>query len=372
MSSSYKSLILSKKEDVIESVKRELLESGVDVVTQEEWKPSFSETFQFYFVDSDELEALQAITVPTSSFVIGITEDRSFDEGRRWVKAGAYDVMVFPDEIDRLSQLIVDIQQSLELTEQSFNRDSGNGIVHAFYSAKGGSGTTLLSILTAQSLRIHHDKRVILIDLNAQFGGVEPALGLEFSRSYYDLQPVLQELSLHHIENVSIRDERTGIDVLTGPANPAKAEEINEELITKVIRTCRAHYDHVILDVPSAISTISFTGLSESTAIHYILTPDSLGLRAFKNAMDLFERFQLSGRNHPVSLLLNRTHPKGELAEKDIARLLSKEVTASVRSDYFGLQPVLNMGEPFYKKKNDRGQSKATKDMKLFVDKVLM
>ncbi len=372
MNSSYKALILSKKPDLIESIKKKLSEEEIQIVTQEEWTRSFSESFHFYFVESSELESMEGISISSSSFVIGITENRSFEEGRRWVKANAYDVLLYPEEINRLDPIMIDLQNRLEQSQQSFGDDTGNGFVHAFYSAKGGSGTTLLSILTAQSLRVHHDQRVIVIDLNAQFGGVETALGLEFSRSYYDLQPVLQELSLHHIENIAIRDERTGVHVLPGPANPAKAEELSEELISKIIRTCRAHFDHVVLDLPSAINTISFTGLTEATVIHYILTPDSLGLRSYKHAMELFESFQLGVRDNRLSLILNRTHPKGELTEKDLNKLLSKEITASIRSDYFALQPLLNMGEPFYKKKNDRGQSKATKDMKLFVDKVLM
>ena len=59
--------------------------------------------------------------------------------------------------------------------------DAG-GKVRAFYSVKGGSGKTVISAMVAQSLQLQFGKRVMLIDFNAQFGGLEVILGLESPR----------------------------------------------------------------------------------------------------------------------------------------------------------------------------------------------
>ncbi|MGM7703775.1 AAA family ATPase [Pseudalkalibacillus sp. Hm43] len=372
--SQMKALIITKNEALQQSLSDILEAHGIDAAVNEEWKRSFStqSNHTFYFIDYESLNEAENFTAPGSSFLIGITSNRSFDEGRAWMKAGAYDVVVYPEEQSRLNEIVVSAKEKVRKQQESFGEASlGGGKVEAFYSAKGGSGKTLMAAMIAQSLQIHHNKRVILIDLSAQFGGLETIYGIQQNRSYVDLQPVMQELSLNHIENVATRDEATGNYILLGPSNPAKAEAISEELITKVIRTCRAHFDHVILDLPTSINTISFTGLNEATHIHYILNPDSLSLRSFKHASELFQRFQLGNRGN-LSILLNRAHPKSELGPKDISKLIGKEVDASVRSDYFALQPYLNMGESFYKKEKDRGQFKPAKDVRSYVEKVLL
>lgn len=367
-------LIITKNESLKQSLNDILVAHGIEANANDEWKRSFANqsNHAFYFIDREALGQAEGFRAPSSSFLIGITTERSFDEGREWMKAGASDVIVYPEEQGRMNEIIVEAAKKVKQTQESFGESSlGGGRVDAFYSAKGGSGKTLIAAMTAQSLQMHFGKRVILIDLSAQFGGVETIYGMQAKRSYADLQPVLQELSLNHIENVATKDPRTGNYILSGPSNPAKSEELSEELIIKVIRTCRAHFDHVILDLPTTINTVSFTGLNEATHIHYVLNPDSLSLRNYKHAMELFNRFQLGNRDN-LSIILNRVHPKSELGEKDVAKLIGKDISASVRSDYFALQPYLNLGESFYKKEKDKGQFKAAKDVRLLVDKVLL
>ena len=153
----------------------------------------------------------------------------------------------------------------------------GQGQVHAFYSAKGGSGKTLLAALTSQSLSIHHDAKVLLVDLNAQFGNMEVLFALKPFRSYFDLIPVMEEMDIRHLQNIAHYHAETNVTIITGPADPAKAESIPDELITRLIKVARSQYDHIILDLPTNINNLTFTGLNEATHIHYILTPDSLG-----------------------------------------------------------------------------------------------
>ncbi|MCF6139553.1 AAA family ATPase [Pseudalkalibacillus berkeleyi] len=371
--SQMKAIIITENETIQHSLIEILEAHEIEAEVNIEWKRSFAQAnYTFYFIDYKSLKMIEEFTAPASSFIIGMSSERSFDEGRAWMRAGAYDVVVYPDEQSRLNDIISSVKGKVEKQKESFGDTTfGGGQVNAFYSAKGGSGKTLMASMIAQSLQIHHDKRVILIDLSAQFGGLETVYGVKDSRSYLDLQPVMQELSLNHIENVATKDEETGNYILLGPANPAKAEETSEELITKIIRTCRAHFDHVILDLPTAINTISFAGLNEATKIHYILNPDSLSLRSYKHANALFERFQLGNRGS-LSILLNRVHPKSELGQKDVSKLIGKEIDASIRSDYFALQPYLNLGDSFYKKEKDKGQFKPAKDVRSYVEKVLL
>ncbi|MDM5318222.1 AAA family ATPase [Fictibacillus sp. b24] len=366
-----KALIISTNENLITHLKGLCEKHSIDVESISEWKKSFSDTstYSYYFIDEETVTDDQNISVHSLSYLIGIVQNPSFEMVRSWMNKGANDVVVLPEDRNRLDEFIQNTKETAQARETNYtNAGKIGGKVSAFYSAKGGSGKTFLAAAIAQALQVRHDQKVIVIDLNAQFGGLESMLGLEVSRSYADLQPVVKELGIHHIENVAFKDERTGNLVMLSPANPAKAEDITEELISKLIRICRQSFDHIILDLPSSINTVSFTGLNEAAHIYYVLTPDSPGLKAYKTAEDVFQRFQL-GNKENLSVIINRAHAKNELTEKDLAEVVPRPIIGKVRADFFNIQPNINMGTPFYLKKKEKPGSKALKDIVQLVEK---
>lgn len=348
-----------------------LSEENIDITPVSEWKRSFQEQqhYHYYFVDLDAGLEPQKLQVGSTSVLIGLTNQQDFEQSRRWLVSGAKDIIIFPEEKHRLTDLIKVTKQQLTFQKET-ETGYGTGQVHAFYSAKGGSGKTLLASMAAQSLSVHYEQKVAIIDLNAQFGNIEVIFGGKPFRSYFDLIPVMDEIDIRHLQNIAQYHEDTKVTIITGPADPAKAESIPDELITRLIRVARNHYDHVILDLPSNINNLTFTGLNEATNIHYILTPDSLGMRAYKYADDLFERFQI-GRGNELSILINRDHQKSELTKKDIEKIIDCEARGSIRSDFFSVQPSINMGAAFYKKKKDKGSNKVSADMKKYVDELM-
>src|SRR5690606_41810306 len=100
------------------------------------------------------------------------------------------------------------------------------------------------------NLQIQYDQRVILIDFNVQFGGVEVLFGLDPERSYLDLLPVINELSINHIQNVTVKEENTGIHVLLSPANPEQIELISEELVPRIFGTLLIHLIKALFNFP--------------------------------------------------------------------------------------------------------------------------
>lgn len=369
--SKFNAILITKDQEWSERFKDLEGKHQLDLTVTPEWKKTIGNQhhYHYYFVDVDSVEYPNQLQFTSSSYIIGLSRTADFDQTREWLTAGAKDLVVFPKEQNRLEDLIRESKQQIQ-----FHRETeigyGSGEVHAFYSAKGGSGKTLLAAMMGQSLSVHHGQKVLIVDLNAQFGAIDSLFGLQPPRSYYDLIPVMDEMEMRHLQNIAIDDEENGVTIITGPSNPARAEEVSDELISKLIRVARSHYDYIILDLPSTINSITFTGLSEATRIHYVLTPDSLGMRCFKYANELFERFQL-GVNGTLSIVLNRTHPKSELHKKDIEKIIAKNIDGTISSDFLGIQPYMNMGVSFFKKKKDKGSSKTSKDMKKYVEETI-
>ncbi|RZT13014.1 MULTISPECIES: AAA family ATPase [Fictibacillus] len=363
----YKVLIVTKNESYISTLKPIIEENNLQVDVIEEWSGTNLEINQYsiLFIDHQSFKSFEVFKNQNKLIVIGLLNEKSFELGRQWMLADASDVIILPEEEHRVQKVLDTAKEKISLL-QSLDKKESTGKAYAFYSSKGGSGKTLLSAAVGQGLQIFEDSKVAIIDLNAQFGGLDTILGIDHKRSYYDLQPVIKEMNIRHIENIAYKDERTGNVIVLGPQDLAKAEEVTTELIIKLIRICKEHYDYVLLDIPSYFNHITYTALGEADHIYYILTPDSMGLRGYKNTEDSFARFQLGLRNN-VSILLNRVHTKNELSKKDIDEMISRPIVSEIRADFFNLQPHVNIGKPFFTSKKEKYSSKALKDIKKFV-----
>ncbi|SDH74690.1 pilus assembly protein CpaE [Alteribacillus persepolensis] len=368
--STYRAAIITNNDQIKQPLKEQLENKGMDV---DAGGTAIDESsfYHFLFVGEDVFDRQSPNMFQRASVCIGLLQERSFENVRNWMKQGAEDVVLIPDEWDRLDELI---EYGLEKIERATTISSGSSIggeVLAFYSAKGGSGKTLLAAMLSQCLKTQYDKKVLFLDLNAQFGGAEGLMALEPVRNYSDLLPVLNELSIHHVHNVTTEQEQTELEVLSGPSHPEKAEEVTEELVQKLIRLCKEHYDYVIVDVPSFFQTITYTALTEATKIYYPLTPDTMAIRTFKQTKALLDRLQLTSKDK-FQLIINKTETKNEITEKDIKNIVGIEAVGKVRADFYGIQPFINMGLPFYTKKGKVNQTKPTADINRFVQKNLV
>lgn len=365
-----KALLITENQEYIAAIKHILEEHKITVHLQKEWQSAVStlEPYGYCFIDSARLEALDLQQFSYVRYLIVMTSEATVDQVRTWMIKGARDVIVLPEESHRVYQLLRDTARPTTQDELAHSPFAQHRKVLSFFSSKGGSGTSIISALFAQTLQTVMNKRVILIDLNVQFGGQEVLFGVEPTRSYFNLEPVIKELSINHIQNVVHKDEVTGIDILLGPAQADMLERVSQELIINVLRVCKSHYDYVIVDLPSSFNKVSYTGLIEADEIYYLLTPDSLSVRHFKHAMKLFEQYQLLNRGQ-LRLLMNRKDKKSELTEKDLQKLIHQKILGTIRSDYYGLQPYLNMGKIMFEKKKPKNA--VAGDVKALVERLL-
>lgn len=120
--------------------------------------------------------------------------------------------------------------------------------VLAFFGGKGGTGKSTLSVNIA-ALLAKMEKRVILIDLDLQFGDVALAMDLDPKDSIVEL---IQDRAGITIENINAFTvlHSSGVSVLSAPASPEYAEYVKSEHVEKVIDVLRPYYEYIVLDLP--------------------------------------------------------------------------------------------------------------------------
>lgn len=310
--------------------------------------------------------------------VIFISQIQDFGLLRNVSRAGATDFYVFPDEVALLTGRIPTIlnmtkerkrqEQETAATSNTFKR--GRGQIYTFYSAKGGSGKTLLSSSFAQTLKFESTARVLLLDLNLQYGGAESILSIESNRSLVDLMPVMDELNENHLTNVAETEPFSKLDVLLSPVDAEVAESVVDEFIQKLLRTCRRSYDFVIVDLPTYMNSHTYIALEEADKIYYILNLDTPSIKSLKKFEELAFRLGISLDNQ-LEIICNQVGRDNEINSKDISKLVHQPIAAEIRRDFKGVQASINKGEPLRKEASHKKLIPFSKDVRKWVLSIL-
>ncbi len=110
------------------------------------------------------------------------------------------------------------------------------GEVMAFLSCKGGSGATFLATNLGYAIAAIQKKRVLLIDLNLQFG--DAALFVSDRRPAATLSDVVRDIDQIDAALVqsSVVEVLPNFGVLASPEDPTHAAEIRPEHVERLVR----------------------------------------------------------------------------------------------------------------------------------------
>lgn len=342
---------------VIESseVRREIVRLKPDIVLLHEQKEGTSIQLLPYI----SKEVPDALT-------IFITERRDPIRTRDVNRAGAFDILFLPDEIhaldDVLSQAVKALKNKSAQDEAAATFSWAQGQVVTFYSGKGGSGRSLIASTLAQTIGLDSNASVLLVDLNLQYGGLETILKIDSGRNIFDLDPVLNELNDNHIRSVTTVEASSQIEVLPSPRNAEIAEQITEDHVQRLLRTARLYYDYILVDLPTEMTTLSYTVLEESDHIFYVMIPDMLSMSVFRTVLDLFSKLGIDP-NDRLQMVLNRINRDTEISHKDVNRHFLFPVIANLREDSKKIQQLINQGGLVRNSRRERGISFFARDV---------
>src|SRR5581483_6190165 len=142
-------------------------------------------------------------------------------------------------------------------------------------SATGGCGKTFLATNMALFLARHTGKRVVLVDLDLQFGEVSTALRLRPNYTIYD--------DLHrddddfefgdHLDEFLVTHEG-GFSVLAAPKDPAEADRVGPADVTRILDVLRSHCDYLVVDTPAALTEVVLAAFDVSEHLFSLATVD--------------------------------------------------------------------------------------------------
>lgn len=270
-----------------------------------------------------------------------VLEEKSPELLMRAMRLGVSEILTPPVQREDVHAAIHRIERRFHSVEHS------QGKVAAFISCKGGSGATFLATNVAYALAANEGRRVLLVDLNLQFG--DAALFISDRRPPATLSEIardIERLDDSLIDSAMIK-VLPDFGVIAAPDDPAHSSEIRPAQVEALVRFARARFDHVILDIGRSLDAVSIQALDMADEIYPIFQLTLPFIRDGKRLMSLF-----SSLNYPrekIRPIVNRFERKNDLSIDDLERAISSKVFATIPNHYETVAASVNQGIPLLK-----------------------
>jgi Flp pilus assembly CpaE family ATPase len=276
-----------------------------------------------------------------------------------FLEAGADDVIAGGFEPTELAGRVMALLIRTGRAAADFPAHTGSAEIIAFFSPKGGVGTTTLAVNTAVLLAggagarrspaastngVLPASRVLLIDMDLQFGQVATHLNLT---PRYDLAALTtddQSIADPELARTYLTTHSSGLNVLAAPARPEADFGVRLEHLQQIIEIMQPSFDHILIDAGSHLDPRSLWILEQADVHALVLFPEIAALRS----MSLLRAFladttPLKARTH---IVINHVFPKELLKTRDVENLLRAKPAAEVPYTEVEMIRSVNEGVP--------------------------
>lgn len=320
-------------------------------------------------MDGIRTTELLSFRAPATSIIM-----MSFQSETEYMKkammAGAKEYIIKPFTSNDIIGTILKVYQKDARKKEIFNiptaqplKDNPSAKTISVFSTKGGVGKTTIAANLAVELANSKLAKVLLIDLNLQFGDIASFFNLIPRRTLSDLAQAnslkYDEIRFHMLTHSS------GVEILAASTRPEYAELITPEHIRQILQEVKPHFDYVICDNVSRFDDISLTGLEMADEIWLILTMDIPAIKNTKLSLEILQNLNYSSK---VKVFLNKYDKKFGINLKDIENSLNLEINDTISNDEQQFVKALNRGTPFV---SVFPRSTASEEIKKIVEKLM-
>jgi pilus assembly protein CpaE len=299
----------------------------------------------------DVCREIRAAPGMTSIPILCVGQSDDVEERIRFLEAGADDVMARPfdgRELEaRVEALLLRFQRSKDIGAVI----SPDGVTVArvrrtvaVHSPKGGAGTSTVATNIAMAAALKKPDRVVIVDLDLQFGQVATYLNVEPRQTLADV--VRDEAAMREPELLRTYATKhdSGLHVLSGPHGPEQAGLITADHIDRILTTLLDTYDQVVIDTASWLDERTLQAFENAENVVFVVNPEIATLKALQA---LLEYLSESGMVAAKSIyVLNNLFGREIIKARDVELALSGKLDMELPYDPFVYLKAVNEGNP--------------------------
>ncbi len=212
------------------------------------------------------------------------------------------------------------------------------GKVITVFSPKGGSGKTVFAVNLAAGITKLAKKKVLLIDLDLQFGDLAFILGLKARKSIAEMI----EDNVENAENMKkyLVTHPIGFDLLPSPFKPEQSETVNSSHVRKLIKIAKPIYDFIIIDTHSLFQDLTINSLDISDLICLVMAPEMNHIKSMHMCLKVMETLKYPSEK--IRLILNREESQFAKPRQEIETAMKRKFDFSLHDDWKHASDLVN------------------------------
>ncbi len=283
--------------------------------------------------------------------VLCVSQTDDVEERIRFLEAGADDVMARPFDARELEARVEALLLRFQRSKDRGSVVSADGVTvsktHrtvAVHSPKGGVGTSTVAVNIAMAAAQRKPDRVVIVDLDLQFGQVATHLNIEPRQTLADV--IREDAAMREAELLRTYATKhdSGLHVLAAPVGPELADLITADHIDRILDTLLDTYDQVVVDTGSWLDERTLRVFEHAESVLFVVNPE---IAALKSMTALVEYLSEAGTVAAKStFVLNNTFGREILKLRDVEAGLGTKIAMELPYDPFLYLKAVNEGVP--------------------------
>lgn len=217
----------------------------------------------------------------------------------------------------------VEEYQPAPLAAKPAARNTKLARVFTVASASGGCGKTFYATNFAAYLAKATGGKVLLVDLDLQFGEVAISLHLRPKRTISEL---VQEDDISVALSDYVVDHGAGYKVLCAPRDPIAGDRVGPRETTMVLEAARTQFDYIVVDTPPSINETCLAAFDQSQSLVIMATMDLPSLKNLRVFLETLKKLNLPADQ--VSLVVNKAESGTGIDLKEVEPLYPQGFSA--------------------------------------------
>lgn len=201
----------------------------------------------------------------------------------------------------------------------------------AFFSTKGGAGTTTLAVNTAAALARKFPRQVLLVDLAAPFGHAALFADLIATGSVASATKA-SEVDFESVLRGNIVNHRTGMGVLPGTLRPEEVDTLTGDRVGRVLDVVVAWQKVIVVDLGTSLTEAALAVIERAECLVMVIPPEIAAMRDARRALAIF-RDIMNVPDNRMELVLNQRSPHPPLDKAAIESILGRKMSVVVGFD---------------------------------------
>ena len=203
--------------------------------------------------------------------------------------------------------------------------------IAAFFSAKGGSGSTTLAVNTAAVLASRYPRQVLLLDMSEPFGHAALFADLIATGSIASASKAPQADFTKNLRG-AIVNHRSGLGVLPATLRPEEVDLLNADLTTRVLDVVAPGQRVIVADLGTSLAEASLVVIERAQCLVIVVPPEIAAMTDARRALTVF-RDIMGVPDNRIEIVLNQRTPHSPLDRAAVESVLGRQISVTVGFD---------------------------------------